>query len=646
MLPGKSALRPPTRADSRITEKLGASDSARLQRISEALLAVLPSQENVNLVVKMAGPVPAIFHQLVRTPFKGIQIGEAEMRDRMAELTVRHTPQTHPLIIARQMLLLAISFRYIHPDSHQDLEGFSEPPSTVMHRVAHTAMDLISTEDSMIDTVDGLECLILTSSFQADSGNLRSSWSTIRRAMFKAQLMCLHRQQRPPLRTVQPGNKWDPQYLWFRIVYNDRFYSLLLGLPQGSTDISMGAAPPLQDDAPMGRLQRRHCELAGRILQRNERDPSDDVEDVIDAEAIDAELRKLSESMPSRWWLTPNLALIQDDEQLFSETTKLANQLFHFILLSHLHLPFTLRSSSGPGQQHRFEYNRMACVNASRDLLYRYRAFRSFRHGSYCCHSMDFFAITASMTLVLAHLDAHRSRRDLYRALVHQRVSDRDMMEEILDNMEQVGTLSKAKTVSEKGAGVLRRLLAIEADAATSSNCYRLEAGDVHPNDARALRLGIPYLGVITITQDGQMSPAAHESSHLDERNKVASLSNGPPGIAWRNGPSVAPQLDSSSNGIRQRQQQQNLYPTRDQDIAQQSIPTMSEMRMAESNNFIVGDFAAAQSLDPGLATGNEDWALQGVDLGLFDSIMRDSDELADDIGGFWWLSEDYPGSL
>ncbi|KAK9792101.1 hypothetical protein AB5N19_07747 [Seiridium cardinale] len=622
-----------TGPDTRMLVRPEASYSAKLKNLSEALLAVFPLQENVDLIVKMAGPLPSFFHQLVRTPFKDFRMGEAEEREHLAELTIRHTPQTHPLIIARQMLLLAISFRYIHPDFHQNLEGFSEPPGTVMKRVAHAAIDLISTEDRMIDSVDGLECLLLTCTFQADSGNLRSSWSTIRRAIFKAQLMCLHRQQRPPLRTVQPGNKWDPQYLWFRIVYYDRFYSLILGLPQGSTDVSMGT---FEDDTPMGRLERRHCSLAGRILRRNERDHGGD--DIIDAEAIDAELRKLSESMPSKWWLLPNLASIQDSEQLFWETIKLAGQLFHYILLSHLHLPFMLRSSSGP-DQHRFEYSRMACVNASRDLLYRYRAFRSFRSGSYCCHSMDFFAITASMTLVLAHLDAHRSRRDLDKVLVHQRISDRAMMEEILDNMEQVGTLNKAKTMSEKGAGVLRRLLAIEAEAAVSSS-YRIAAGDFHSNDNRVLRLSIPYLGVITIAQDGHISPAADEPSDLGPRNEAASSEDRQPVISSP----VALPLEKSRNEIQGQQQAISLLSREGR--VQQPATTMSETLTAENESFIVGNFAGAQSLGPGLATGDEDWTLHGVDLGFFDSMMRDSDAQADDIGEFWWLTEDFPSIL
>ena len=611
-----------TRADAGVAEQPEGYESRRLEKLSEALLNIFPSKKGVEMVVKMAGPMPSFFHQLMRSPVKDFRMGQAERDQHTAELNIRYTPQTHPLIIVRQMLLLAIFFRYIHPDFQPDLEGFSETPGTVIQRLAQAAINLINAEDNMMDTIDGLECLLLTCTFQADSGNLRSAWSTIRRAISKAQLMCLHRHHRPPLRTIQPENRWDPQCLWFRIVYYDRFYSLILGLPQGSSGAITGSLSPSVEDTIVGHFERGHCSLAGRILQRNERDVSNS--DLVETEAIDRELRKLSESMPSKWWLLPNLASIQDSEELFWATVKISNQLFHYILLSHLHLPFILRTSSGP-DPYRFEYSRMACINASRDLLFRYRALRSFQRGSYCCHSMDFFAITASMTLVLAHLDAHCSPHDQDKALVHQRIPDRAMMEEILDNMEQVGILHKAKTISEKGAGVLRQLLAIEADAARSPS-YRLQVGNINPDDTRALRLSIPYFGTVTIIQNNRASLSAPESFVLGARNNASlplerSLCNV--------SPTAAPQEIISNEKLRLQQQPQGI----------------SSASLMLSDNSMLGEFSNAQSLNHNLSADEEDYILQGADLGFFESLVRDSDTQMNELGEFWWLSEEFSGN-
>ncbi len=196
------------------TGRLKASDFSTYEKIAEALLATFPSQESVEMIIKIAGPIPSFFHQLlVRKPYKDIRQDEIEKENQVAELTIRHTPNTHPLIIARQMILLAISFRYIHPSFHYALKGFSESPAAVIQRMANAAIDLTDTNDKIVNTMEGLECLLLACTVQADSGHLRAAWLTIRRAMSTAQSICLHHQKRPPIKSIQPDNDLDPQFL-------------------------------------------------------------------------------------------------------------------------------------------------------------------------------------------------------------------------------------------------------------------------------------------------------------------------------------------------------------------------------------------------------------------------------------------------
>lgn len=222
--------------------------------------------------------------------------------------------------------------------------------------------------------------------------------------------------------------------------------------------------------------------------------------------------------MPAKWWLVPNLASIRDDAELYWATMRLSEQVVHNILLGQLHLPFMLKSLSGPRDgpsRSRYDYSRLASVSCSRDLLHQYMAMRNFSSVSYCCHSTDFFAITASVILLLAYLDAHRSGKNSGRALLHQRTSDRAIMEEILNNMAQTGTLNKANALSERGVGFLRRLLAIEG-----LTCSR-KSGSIDENNMRQEQTGqdqplcliIPYFGVVTITSDGdiQATPEGQE---------------------------------------------------------------------------------------------------------------------------------------
>lgn len=83
---------------------------------------------------------------------------------------------------------------------------------------------------------------------------------------------------------------------------------------------------------------------------------------------------------------------------------RLFNQLYHYNLLSQLHLPYMLRVA--PERRH--EYSRMTCVNAAREVLSRFIMFRSFNKNDFCCWTVDFFALIAAIILLLAYLGSRR----------------------------------------------------------------------------------------------------------------------------------------------------------------------------------------------------------------------------------------------
>ncbi|KAM7219127.1 hypothetical protein V8F06_005565 [Rhypophila decipiens] len=477
----------------------------KYQTMSKELLMIFPPEESVKLEVKLAGLVPPFFHQIApKTPGQSVGFNETEKQNLIVELVTRHTHMTHPLVIVRQMLLLAIGFRYIHPASHQSLARLPDWPGDAMRRMGDAAIALLETRDSMMETPEGLECLLLASSLHADSGNLRSAWSTTRRAMLLAQLLSLNRQPRVSVRSLQSGNTLDPSLLWYRVVFFDRFFSLALGLPQGSTDNPMTEGNLLSGhESPLWSLQRKHCVIAGRILQRNE--SSSLLKSLDETTAIDHELQLVAQSMPARWWLVPNLASIADDWELYQATLRLTEQVFHGILLTQLHLPLMLQPTS-PSCLESQGLSLLACVNASRDLLHRYMALRNFSDVSYCCHSMDFFAVTASVILLLGYMHDHRSRSSA-KTLGHQRASDRAIMDEILVNMEQTGTLDKASALSERGASVLWRLLNIEQRVWESSRLgvRPAETDNGQPSVEQGLHLIVPCLGILRVEPTGEV---------------------------------------------------------------------------------------------------------------------------------------------
>lgn len=102
---------------------------------------------------------------------------------------------------------------------------------------------------------------MIESIFQVNVRNLRRSWMTCRRAMNLAQLMGLNRPDphQAQYEVLDPETRYHPRLMWFRILFMDRDLCLLLGIPQGSLDRSMGSEELLANDTPMGRLERIHC---------------------------------------------------------------------------------------------------------------------------------------------------------------------------------------------------------------------------------------------------------------------------------------------------------------------------------------------------------------------------------------------------
>ena len=141
----------------------------------------------------------------------------------------------------------------------------------------------------------------------------------------------------------------------------------------------------LANDTPMGRLERIHCVLASRILEHNESNPSS--HDLALTRTLDVELQRAARSLPSKWWLIPNLDIASTDSQaLFWNAWRLFVQVFPY---NQLHLPYMLRSSSA---ERKYEYSRITCVNASPEVLLRFITLHGFNGIAYSCRTVDFLA--------------------------------------------------------------------------------------------------------------------------------------------------------------------------------------------------------------------------------------------------------------
>lgn len=97
--------------------------------------------------------------------------------------------------------------------------------------------------------------------------------------------------------TLGAHTHYDPQIMWFRMADLDRYLCLMLGLSLGCLDRSMASDAVLANDSPLGRIERMHCVIVSRILERN-KSPSSSQYPTL-TRALDVELEKAARQLTS-----------------------------------------------------------------------------------------------------------------------------------------------------------------------------------------------------------------------------------------------------------------------------------------------------------------------------------------------------------
>ncbi|RYP70319.1 hypothetical protein DL769_005025 [Monosporascus sp. CRB-8-3] len=520
-----------------------------------------------------------------------------------------------------------------------------------MSRVFNTATRLVTSNDELISSVEGIECVMIESMYLNNAGYLRRAWLANRRAMAMAQMMGLHTGTSSPRMILEheTRDRIDPDYMWFRLVLSDRYLSLMLGLPQGSVENVFASPEALGNCTAVERMERMESVAAGLILQRNSAERTD----LATTYKVDKMLQEAAALMPPQWWLmTTNLTAIADDAKAFEESIRLTNQFAHHHLLVQLHLPYMMLPSS---IDRRYDYSKMTAASASRAIVAQFVSFRNPISATAYCRGIDFVAFIASTTLCLAHIEARRQHKSdtgenvtIFQSLHHQRLSDRGLLERTLEVMETMAQSSR-DAVAQKISSILRPLLAIENNS-FKGGCYHICASsDVDEQESQclgdtgeafhALRIQIPYFGAIQIEHRPTLSDTIKPAQRLPEE--------------WPWNPSVSQAMDASLVVL--REPVSPLNRDREIELASAARPAGYEISTAQPVNadwqtvpsYIdladplkqtgsanwdqrVSSFDTSEAqetclLVPGLAADADDWALQGVDMALFNNLTQGS---------------------
>jgi hypothetical protein len=488
------------------------------------LYAVLPSQRDIELIIG-ASYTPA-FLQFFTLPYQRLFSGNMQSA---SELSRTPKPTDHPVLLARTLLYLAHGIQNLHPSTF-DLNSLSLGCSTTtaMTRYLHTASRLVTSNEVLIESLEGLECLILEAVFHINVGNLRRAWITFRRAIGLAQLMGLHAGQTSGFAVLDPRSQSLPAMMWYRIVGQDRYLSLVLGLPPGTAeDLSFASQAQMPGDCATGQLERQHYDIMGRMAGRSAMSGRKIDQDF--TRNVDLALQKAAQCVDASWWLVPRAShatqsIGMDNERSLEDVGRILVQINHYNLLVTLHLPSVL-SSYGT---HADDYGPTTCLNSSRELLSRYIRLRCIRVAPFCCRMIDFSAFTACLALLSAHIARHQRVSDRMDSLAHQHLSDRATVEETITLLPEASKVDTDTGLLQQAAAILECLSVIEANAAARSNANLTVESTTSDGSSscRSVRVKVPFIGPVTISANGI-------SADLSERPSDTTLSDHQDSEGW-----------------------------------------------------------------------------------------------------------------
>lgn len=499
----------------------------------------------------------------------------------------------HPVILARKLLHVALGIQRIEPGFDPATLDTTIDLRVAMHAYHDLASSTVTCHDELLDSLEGLECLMCESVYLVDCGHLRQALACLRRASTLAQLMGFHRtsSQKSTVKQLDPATRVCGTFMWAHIAYLERYVALLLGLPTSITFYRFGTDEKLADQTDTAWFKKTQIDICEHIIRRNQMrryDFSDTLE-------IDSIINRAAAKMPVDWW-TPFASLpSMAPNHLMPAVVSAQGQIIHYNLLTVLHLPYLLRRNT---EDQRFDYSRETCLFASREVLNRFILFRSIMRVVYCCRIVDFCAFTAAMTLLISHLSG--------RSQAQQRAADRTLVEKTLGTLDALNELN-GDELSRDTAKLTRKLLNLEMCAAhgwASFSCKGAEGESADAQDPeRELYLSIPYFGCIKLS----VEPPGKTQGVTASQTFQAPATN-----SWARQASAVASFDSETPTFIQRVQPQTLTVLED---------TSTVYHMANINSEDLCETLFDTPM-PDIMAGAEDWAFQGVDTAFFDSLM------------------------
>lgn len=445
----------------------------------------MPSQEDIRKILLATETCWAVWFDEYPDP------DASSFRERFSSFNT-----SHPSFIARALLLVTTSLQQLPPNFDYSEINLPFPPQELMEKQLSQTSALVTSNDELVGTLEGLECLVLQGVCWSNAGKPRRAWLCFRRALDVAQLMGLHR-----CRVL--GKDSDAVLLtrlrrvWWIMFEADRYVAVILGLPYGISNQHCDFADIDEAISREEVFKRKLAIIAGDIIDR---DQGSKQSSFIATQEINDKLENLARSMPDSWWETPS-APPTDIRGLARQYSRLMAQFWHYQIESLLHLPFMLRSAT----DHRFEYNKSICLKSSREMIRRYVCLRQqATTASFVCKIIDFQAFTSVVILILNLLGPQLSPP--FPGIPysnHSNAQDWQIVDRVVSLLSDPSAAID-EAVATQGIKVIKTLSAIGRNSGP------------HVSTSGAMKLAIPYFGTISIARGSKFHPHPHPTPPPD----------------------------------------------------------------------------------------------------------------------------------
>ena len=370
-----------------------------------ALNKLLPSASDLEIILEQSHEWWTIWRKMF-----------PEITDARCETireSVSHSLRSEkPAELAKIMLCIAISIHQLPNAFDWSRLQIREKPADLMERYIATVDKLITSDDEIAATLDGIECMMLEAKYHVNMGRPRRAWLLFHRALAFAQLLGIHR-----LAAQSDKTSLDYQRsvnIWCHLVIGDRYLSLLLGLPYSVDEnfvtpyIPVSGPPPVSvndGEYYVGKM----IPIVTKMIDRNQSVVPMGYSATL---RLDQELEELHNAQDPDWW-SPELIPGTPAEDHFD---RLSAHFYHHQAKLLLHMPFMLRSSTDK----RYQYSHNAVLDAAREMIRVYEALRTNQAvGPFICKLIDFQAFTGAMLLLLNLLRTLQQLRTLLHPIHH-----------------------------------------------------------------------------------------------------------------------------------------------------------------------------------------------------------------------------------